>query len=379
MTKRSNGEGTYLKRPESEGGGYLFRIRINGQRVSGSGATRKIAKDRAMERARTLGDRRGRDTVEQLATEWSGLAPSVVGLKPTTADQYRSVIRARILPRIGAKRVDALTRRDIADLFPADDDSPPSTQRSKYAALVRLLDYAVDRGLVAVNVAREVKRPAAAERRSPRQVDVDAVRRFLQAADQERLEIAAWLGFGCGLRRGEILGLTWADVDFDRAVLSVTGNVTRSSVGLVRGTPKTRRGQRNVPIPANVVDRLKAHRKRQVAEQLAAGLAWRATGAVLTNEVGGYVEPRELSRRWHAWAIKAGLADRGTHVGRHYAAATLLASGAASVADVAAQMGHDPAVLLNVYAVAVASGQRAASDVLGASLTVPITVPTRTK
>jgi integrase len=96
---------------------------------------------------------------------------------------------------------------------------------------------------------------------------------------------------------------------------------------------------------------------------------------VLTNGVGGLVEPRTLSRAWEEWAKAAGVEDTGTHLGRHYAATSLLASGAASVADVAALLGHDPAVLLNTYATAVAAGQRAAVDVLGASLTAPVPAP----
>lgn len=107
-----------------------------------------------------------------------------------------------------------------------------------------------------------------------------------------------------------------------------------------------------------------------------AALHWADTDLVVTNEVGGLVEPRSLSRAWHGWARKAKVTDRGTHAGRHNAATTMLASGRASVADVAAQLGHDPAVLLNTYAVAVVDGQRAASDALGDSLSVPTIVPT---
>jgi integrase len=89
---------------------------------------------------------------------------------------------------------------------------------------------------------------------------------------------------------------------------------------------------------------------------------------VLTNELGGMAEPRQLSRVWSGWARRAGIKDRGTHVGRHFAATTLLASGRASVADVAQMLGHNPSVLLDTYASAIADGQRAAADVLGSAL-----------
>jgi integrase len=85
--------------------------------------------------------------------------------------------------------------------------------------------------------------------------------------------VAAHLSFGCGLRRGKILGLRWSDIDLDARVLTVTGNVTRSSDGLKRGKPKTRRGVRQVPLTLFEVDALKAQRKAQAAERLAAGAA----------------------------------------------------------------------------------------------------------
>jgi integrase len=105
-----------------------------------------------------------------------------------------------------------------------------------------------------------------------------------------------------------------------------------------------------------VVQALQVHRRAQAAARLAATY-WHDEGLVLTNGVGGLVEPRTLSRAWEEWAKAAGVEDTGTHLGRHYAATSLLASGAASVADVAALLGHDPAVLLNTYATAVAAGQ----------------------
>lgn len=380
---RAHGEGTYYERPESQGGGYLFRIMAGGQRVSGSGRTKKEAKAKAMERARLVGPRRTKGTLAELVDEWAELRNDGGKrlLKPTTKDQYLTLLRSRVVPVIGNHRVESLTKRTIAEAFPPDSTASASTQRSTYAALVRLLDYAVRRGRLALNVAREVDRPAKPSRTQPRSVDQKAAGRMLAAAADDRLGIAAWLGFGCGLRRGEMLALRWSDVDLEAGEISVSGNVTRSSAGLARGTTKTEHGDRLVPVPPVVVKQLRAHRERQDAERAelvskGVGEVWVDNDLVLANHVGGMVEPRKLSKRWQVWAKAAKLGDTGTHVGRHYAASTLLASGAASVADVAAQLGHDPAVLLNTYATAVAKGQRAAAEALGETLIiVPLSVP----
>lgn len=360
--KRSHGEGSWDRLPS---GKWRFRVTRNGRRFEGTGETKREAKDAATRKATLAGSKATRDTVADVITSWAARAPADLGLRPTTRDQYAYLLGAHVKPVLGDVRVEQLTQRQVADLFDAMAQAA-STRRSTYAALVRVLDFAVERGIAGTNAARAVPRPRESTSRRPGLTADDATR-LIAAASGHRWEVAAWLSLGCGLRRGEVLGLRWSDIDFKASVLTVSGNVTRSSAGLVRGEPKTRRGQRQVPMPRVVVDALKAHRRKQAEERLASP-HWVDSGHVVTNEVGGIAEPRALSRTWRSWARTAKVKDTGTHAGRHFAASTLLASGKASVADVAAQMGHDPAVLLNTYAVAVADGQRAAADVLGATL-----------
>ena len=367
-TKRAQGEGTFDQRPD---GSWRFRMLVNGQRVTGSGPTQAQAKKAAKERAKLASTNPTRGTFRELFEEWELLPKDVILIQSTTRDTYRFLISKHFLPQLGDEKVSKMTEVKVAAAMSNLNGLSISTRRNAYAGLVKVLDYAVSQKRVGTNVARLCDRPTSVES-AGREITQDEVLRILKASEGDRYEVAAWLGFGCGLRRGEILGLRWVDVDLERGELAVdgkVGNVTRSSAGLVAGPPKTRKGARRVPIPAEVIDKLRAHRLDQLKEQLKAGDAWRYSGAVLTNEIGGYVEPRALSRSWNRWAKTAKVNERGTHAGRHYAASTLLASGKASVADVAAQLGHDPAVLLTTYAVAVAEGQRAAADVLGASLT----------
>lgn len=361
-TKRGHGEGSYTVRPD---GRVQFRVMVSGRSVSATGRNRSEARSKALARVELMGEQRTTTTVRDLLDEWKALPALERGLRPTTADNYAYLLSAHVLEAVGAVRIEALTKRDVAQAL-AGITGSASTRRSVYAALVKLLDYAVGQGLAGRNVARDVPRPKRAESAARDVTDAEAVR-LLKAAAGHRWEVAAWLGLGLGLRRGEMIGLDWSDVDLEAGVAHIRGNVTRSSAGLVRGEPKTKRGRRLVPVPPLVVAALKAHRARQAAERLAA-VHWEEGDHVLTNEIGGLVEPRALSRAWASWARAARMTDRGTHTGRHYAATTLLASGRASVADVAAMLGHDPAVLLSTYAAAVADGQRAAADALGDAL-----------
>jgi len=372
MSRRRRGEGTFLTRPD---GRIMYQVLVNGRRLTTYGRNKTEAKAKADEKVALLGDVRSVTTISDLLDAWKSDGFAAHRLAPSTFDQYLYLLGGKVVPGIGTKRVDAVTKRIVADVL-RDLTGSASSRRSTYAAMVKLMEYAKDRGIVGANVMREVKRPQAAST-AARDISTDDALRLLAAARGHRWEVAVWLGLGAGMRRGEILGLMWDDVDLTAGEAHVLGNVTRSSAGLRRGDPKTRRGKRIVPLPSSVIAALKSHRKSQAIERLAAGSAWTDSGHVLTNEIGGVGEPRKLSRVWASWARSAKVADQGTHVGRHFAASNLLASGRASVADVAAMLGHDPSVLLSTYAVAVADGQRAAASALGDLLSTPRKVSKR--
>lgn len=362
-TRRGNSEGTFHTLPS---GRIQYRVRVAGQRIAAYGRTRAEAKASAAEKVRNLGSHREPITVKALAEQYAAEGHESHGIAATTLDARISQLTTKVVPVIGSKRVDAVTKRMAADLVQGLPGSN-ATRTAAYKAAVALFDYAEARGIIGANVFRQVKRPAQG-RTSSREMTTAQARAILKAAKGSRHEVAAWLMIGCGLRRGEVVALRWEDVDLEGATLTVTGNATRTSAGLVRGEPKSQRGRRTAPLSPEVVAALRAHRKRQAGEQLRAGEAWQPNDLVLATEVGGMIEPRNLSRSWAAWATTAGMTDTGTHLGRHYAATALLSSGAASVADVAAMMGHDPVVLLRTYASAAVKGQRAAADALGAAL-----------
>lgn len=340
---------------------------VDGRRIDGNGRTRKAARADAESKARSAGATTGPMTVQGLYDDWAAHAPEDHGLRGTTFDQYCSLIRTKITPEIGKNKVSAITQKTLTDLVRSWEGSA-STRRSAHAALVKLFDHAVSLDLLARNIARDIPRPSASPPRH-RSIALDDLARMLAAAKGHRWEAAVWLAFGLGLRRGEILGLRWDDVDLEAATatISLEGNLVRSSQGLVSGPPKTRSGLRQVHLPQAVVAALRNRLTKQAEEQLKSSV-WCGSGHVISTHMGGPVEPRAFSRVWRSWANKAGLEDTGVHVSRHYAATVMLGSGQASVADIAAALGHDPAVLLSTYAVPVAEGQRRAADVLGGTL-----------
>jgi len=173
---------------------------------------------------------------------------------------------------------------------------------------------------------------------------------------------------GTGLRRGELLGLRWQDVDLDRGELHVRRSLSRATDGLRERTPKSAAGVRVVPLAAAVVDVLRQHRKAQSADRLAVP-HWQDVGVVFASEVGSYLEPRGWSKWYAGLTVRAGVSDRGAHALRHYAATAMLGSGA-TVRDVADVLGHSsPVVTLEIYARAVPEAQRSAVAAASSVLT----------
>jgi integrase len=152
------------------------------------------------------------------------------------------------------------------------------------------------------------------------------------------------------LRRGELLALQWEDVDLGSRQLHVRRALQRVGGKLQMVEPKTGSSLRTVVLPKLAVRYLREHRKRQNAERLALGDAWREHGLVFASSVGTPIEPRNVNRRWNELRAKAGLDWLRLHDLRHGCASFLLAQGvpARAIMEV---LGHSEiGVTMNTYA-----------------------------
>ncbi len=140
------------------------------------------------------------------------------------------------------------------------------------------------------------------------------------------------------MRRGEVLGLRWDDIDFDRRTISVKQAIQRSRGKLVDGkrqrselhfvAPKSYRGIRTVAMPDCVATALRGHRARQAEERLLAGSRWQDLGLVFTTRKGTPIEPRRLDTEFKRILRNAELPETiRLHDSRHFAASLLLAQG----------------------------------------------------
>jgi integrase len=123
----------------------------------------------------------------------------------------------------------------------------------------------------------------------------------------DRLE-ALWVcALSLGLRRGELLGLRWVDIDQTAQTVSVRQALLRVDGRLVLAKLKTDRSARTIPAPAVVLEHLREHRTRQLAERLRAGQRWRDSGLVFTSTIGTPLEPRNVDRAWHEARVRVDL------------------------------------------------------------------------
>jgi integrase len=172
----------------------------------------------------------------------------------------------------------------------------------------------------------------------------------LAAAAEHRLSALYVLALFLGLRRGELLGLLWRDVDLDGAKLEVVNTLQRVGGALRLVPPKTEDSARTVPLPPVCVEALRAHLDRQEAERSEAWPDWEDHEFVFSSRRGTPMEPDNLRRSWAQIRQSAGLGNARFHDLRHTCVTLLLDLGAPPhvVREI---VGHsDIEVTMTIYA-----------------------------
>lgn len=314
-------------------------------------------------------------TLRELLTDHWIPAQASKGLRPATLALYERAALAWVIPHIGGTDVRKLTPAVVATMVETlrasgsrlgrGGLSPRSVQMAVTVTKAATA-WAVKVGLLGRDPLAGYERPRAASRPMT-SWSTEEARTFLAKTRDDRLAFAWALLLTRGLRRGELCGLKWSDIDFDARVARI--NRTRILVNgePMESTPKTAAGRRAVPLDPALVDLLRAHRARQAAEKLAAGPAYEDFGWLVADELGRPPYPDTVSERF-AQLIKAtGLRSIRTHDTRHTAASLMLASGV-PVKVVADLLGHDPKITLATYAHVIPGMGEQAGAALSAAL-----------
>jgi integrase len=178
----------------------------------------------------------------------------------------------------------------------------------------------------------------------------DEVSRFLKCIRSESIYIAFVIAIYTGLRRGEVLGLKWADIDFKTQVINIRRSLACTDNGLILKEVKTKSSRRQISISPLVINELLAHKEQQDSLKKRLGLIFNDEDLVVTDELGGRKDPRNLLRQMERLIKKAGVKRISFHGIRHTHATLMLTNGE-NIKVVADRLGHSRAsTTLNFYA-----------------------------
>ncbi len=290
-------------------------------------------------------------TVDQACEAWLASKHS---LKESTLVGHRSKLAA-LCDEIGHIEVQKLSKADLDTLVGRlrrgevegrkKKWTPRSVNYMLYLCLA-VLDDQVKQGNVVRNVARLVDRVAGDPKRFRTLTDTE----MFAILDHQCRDRHLWALALYGLRRGEIAGLRWPHVDLKAKTVSILENRVTIGKEIVTGTPKSKASARTLPMPDEVVDLLRAARKRQAEERLAFGEGYGPGEHVACDEMGRPYHPNLLTSRWGRMLDELGIERVRLHDARH-SCGTLMHLRGVPIAVIAAWLGHASAAFtMAVYA-----------------------------
>jgi integrase len=200
----------------------------------------------------------GKITVGQYLNNW------LTGIKGTvrqrTWERYEQFVRVHLVPAFGGIKLGNLTRAHLKTLYASKTDLSPTTIRHLHAAIHKALDEAVADNLIPRNVATNIKLPKM-RKKEIHPLNSDQAKAFLEAARGDRYEALYVLAIHYGLRRGELLGLKWSDLQGN--ILQVRRTMSEARVGRIEEETKNGKGRR-IELSERELEALWSHRRQQV-------------------------------------------------------------------------------------------------------------------
>ena len=300
-------------------------------------------------------------------------------VKPSTFFSYRRNLELHVLPTLGRKPLQQLTPPMLTSLYGqlAQSEGRAEGLSAKtisyiHATLHKVLGDAVDSGLLGRNIAAGAKPPRPSKRATGgiNAWEPDELVRFLEAVRGTRLGPIWRLAAMTGMRRGEVLGLRWQDLDLDRARLSVRQALVSVGYDVIHSTPKSHCA-RVIDLDAETVAQLEAHRQRQDEERAEWGADYQDQDLVVAKENGEPIHPHTFSQSFERLIEKHHLRRIRLHDLRHTHATLALKAGV-PVKVISERLGHEsPAFTLKQYAHVIPGMQAEAAAQVAAMIDGP--------
>lgn len=307
-------------------------------------------------------------TVAQWLEVW--LETYTSDVKPLTKRAYSTSIKNHIIPAIGALKLDKLTPLQIQKFYNecinGSKNLKAKTVKNIHGVLHSALKQALMNGIIRSNPADSCTLPRI-EKVEIKPFDDDAEKRFLQAIDGDKYERLFVVDLYTGMRKGEILGLRWSDIDFDQGIITISRQlqVEPFKGGRYYLAPLKNDKDRVITPAPYVMQILREQRRCQNEARLLAGSEWDEgdiPGLVFTNETGKHLCHQTIGARYKKLVTTAGLPEARFHDLRHsYAVASLRAGD--DIKTVQGNLGHHSAAFtMDTYAHVTAQMKKESAD-----------------
>ena len=335
MARRGHGEGSIYLRSD---GRWAASISVeDGKRKTFYGKTRKEVQEQL--KAALYDQQKGtlvtgpQQKVGQFLTHWLEDVHKQ-SIRSRTYERYEEIVRLHLVPGIGHHQLQKLSPQHLQSFYTKklEEGLSTTTVISFHNVLHKALETAVRWNLLPRNICDLVS-PPRRKRFEIQPLGIEQVQQLLAAARGHRLEALFILALASGLRRGELIGLKWQDINFLTGTLQVRRILTRvpsklPGKGYVEAEPKAEKGRRSILLPPFVIEALKQHRAKQLESKLKAGSAWQDHDYVFCTSIGTHLNPtRDILDQLKALLKKAGLPDIRFHDLRHSSATMLLGMG----------------------------------------------------
>lgn len=250
-------------------------------------------------------------------------------LKQSTYVSYRGYIENHIAPAFPTLKLKDLTTKLLQDFYnykQSTEGLSPKTISNLHHCLHKAMKQAVLEHYIDYNPCDAVNLP----RNEKPQIEIftrEQQQLLTYTSYQFRYGIFIRLVLATGIRMGELLGLRWEDVDFNKRMLSIRRTLNRlpkvdydgigNSTEIVIQEPKTKNSVRSIPLISNIANELKQWKTVQKTDAMTAGNAYQDSGFLVTNPFGGYVEPRTFKDFYDEILNASGLGHHTFHALRH--------------------------------------------------------------
>ncbi len=295
-------------------------------------------------------------------------------LRIRTVDRYKQY-KARTYAALGSLRMDKITTRHIQsfinnlqepDIKDGGGVLSPKTVRGYLSFISTIFDYALKQDMLKDNPCQRVTLPALIKKEHDCYT-LEEAQRFLDLLKNEHLiyQVFFTLAIFGGFRRGELMGLEWKDIDFDSGVINVqrTSQYTKEK-GIFTDTTKTKKSQRSLKLPEDVITLLRQYKILQDQERLKCGDQWIKSDRLFVAWNGKPMNPNTpFSWLWR-FCERTGMKKVNIHSFRHLNATLLITSGV-DAKTVSASLGHSQVTTtLNIYTHTFAEAQAKASEAI---------------